>query len=112
MRKTILSVIAVLGIAVAFSQTTQKIKFEDIAVPIYFKFRNDYSEVRMSAAAEEPTPYLDVIDSYIKDECIYIYIQDTDGTELILIKCEDNSAALIMADDRIYSGWVLNVTHH
>jgi len=112
MKKTILSVIAVLGIATAFSQTTQKVKFDEIPVPIYFKFRNDYSEVRLSAAGEEPTTYIDVKNYYIKDGCIYFIIEDTNGAELLFVKCEDNSAALKMSDDKIYNGHVVNVTHH
>lgn len=81
MKKLILSFALVLGTLAIFGQTTQKVELEGIAVPIYFKFRNDYSEVRMSAAGEEPTVYLDVTSSYIEDGCIFIYIEDTNGTE-------------------------------
>jgi len=112
MKRTLLAVAFILGTLATFGQTTQKVEFEDIAAPIYFKFRNDYSEVRMSAAGEEPTVYLDVTDSFIRNGCFFIFIEDTDGTELVFVKCEDNSAALQMADGRTYSGWVTKVTHH
>ena len=112
MKRTLLAVAFVLGTLATFGQTTQKLELEGIDKPIYFKFRNDYTEVRMSAEGEEATSYLDITSSYIEDGCIFIYIEDTNGSQLLFVKCEDNSVALRMADGTIYEGGVIGVTHH
>lgn len=111
MKTLIFTALFLLG-GIVLGQTTQKVELKGVDKPIYFKFRNDYTQVRMFAQGEEATSYLDITSSYIEDGCIFIYIEDTNGEELLFVKCEDNSIALRMADGKIYEGGVIGVTHH
>lgn len=110
MKRVILAAMLALGAAAAFGQTTQKVQFDGFSVPMYFKFRNDYTQVRMTVQGEEATPYLDVTYSFIQDDCLFLFIEDTNGAELIFVRCENGSVAL-QSGEEIYEGTVTEVTY-
>ena len=111
MKRTLLAVAFVLGTLATFGQTTQKVQFNGINVPMYFKFINDYTQVRMTVQGEESTPYLDVTNSFIQDDCLFLFIEDTNGAVLTFVRCEDGSVAMQVGEE-IYEGEVTKVTSH
>lgn len=110
MKTLIFTTLLLLG-GIVLGQTTQKVEMEGIDRPIYFKFINDYTQVRMTVQGEEATPYLDVTNSFIQDDCLFLFIEDTNGDILTFVRCEDGSVALQIGED-IYEGEVTKVTNH
>lgn len=111
MKRTLLAVAFVLGTLATFGQTTQKLELDGFNIPIYLKFRNNYTQVRMFAAGQEATPYLDITSFDSEDDCLIFYIEDTNGSEIIFVRCESGSVAL-QSSQSTYSGYVSEVTHH